>query len=107
MKASPWKGVIRFWKRSKLGPQYIGPFRVTARVGRVAYRLELPAESSQIHNNFHMSQLRKCVADETAVVPLKYIKVDASLNYIERPIAILDWKVKVLRNKEVPWVRVP
>ncbi|CAH1425870.1 unnamed protein product [Lactuca virosa] len=73
LKVSPWKGVIRFRKRGKLGPRCIGPFRVTARVGRVAYRLELPAELSQIHNTLHVSQLRKCVADEAVVVPLEDI----------------------------------
>ncbi|XP_052627225.1 uncharacterized protein LOC128133734, partial [Lactuca sativa] len=106
LKVSPWKGVIRFRKRGKLGPRYIGPFRVIARVGRVAYRLELPAELSQIHDTFHVSQLRKCIADESAVVPLEDIQVDASLNYAERPVAIRDRKIKVLRNKEIPLVLV-
>ena len=55
LKVSPWKGVIRFRNRGKLGPQYIGPFRVIARVGRVAYRLELPVELGQIHDTFHVS----------------------------------------------------
>ena len=73
LKVSPWKGVIRFRKRGNLGPRYIGPFRVTARVGRVAYRLELPAELSQIHDTFHVSRLRKCIADETAVLPMEDI----------------------------------
>ena len=73
LKVSPWKGVIRFRKRGKLGPRYIGPFRVIARVGRVAYRLELPAELGQIHDTFHVSQLRKCIAEESVVVPLKDI----------------------------------
>ena len=77
-----------------------------ARVGKVAYQLELPEELSQIHNNFHISQLQKCVADETTVVPLEDIQVDASLNYIERPITILDRKVRALRNKDVPLVQV-
>ena len=98
--------MIRFRKRGKLGPRYIGLFRVIARVGRVAYRLELPAELGQIHDTFHVSQLRKCIADESAVVPLEDIQVDVSLNYVERPVANMDRKVKVLRNKEVPLVQV-
>ena len=73
LKVSPWKGVIRFRKRGKLGPRFIGPFRVLARVGRVAYRLDLPVELNQIHNTFHVSQLRKCLVDESAVVPLEDI----------------------------------
>ena len=106
LKVSPWKGVIRFSKRGKLGPRYIGQFRVVARVGKVAYRLDLPAELSQIHNTFHVSQLRKCLVDDTAVVPLEDIQVDGSLNYIERPVAILDRKSKDLRNKRVELVKV-
>ena len=105
LKVFPWKGVIRFRKRGRLGPRYIGPFRVIARVGRVAYRLELPAELGQIHDTFHVPQLRKCIADESAVVPLEDIQVAASLNYAERPVAIGDRKIKVLRNKEVPLVQ--
>ena len=56
LKVSPWKGVIRFRKRGKLGPRHIGPYKVIARVGKVAYRLELPDELSLIHNTFHVSQ---------------------------------------------------
>ncbi|KAL4561750.1 hypothetical protein LXL04_033924 [Taraxacum kok-saghyz] len=101
LKVSPWKGVIRFRKRGKLGPRYIGPYRVIARVGRVAYRLELPEELSLIHNTFHVSQLCKYIVDESAVVPLEDIQIDEQLNYVEKPIAILERKAKKLRNKEV------
>ena len=106
LKVAPWKGVIRFRKRSKLGPRFIGPFRVIARVGKVAYRLELAEELQQIHSTFHVSQLRKCLADETAIVPLEDIQVDESLNYVERPIAILERKLNKLRNKDIGIVKM-
>ncbi|KAL4580619.1 hypothetical protein LXL04_016819 [Taraxacum kok-saghyz] len=106
LKVSPWKGVIRFRKRGKLGPRYIGPYRVIAHVGRVAYRLELPEELSLIHNTFHVSQLRKCIVDESPMVPLEDIQTDEQLNYVEKLIAILDRKVKKLRNKEIGTVKV-
>ena len=92
LKVSPWKGVIRFRKRGKLGPRFIGPFKVIARVGMVSYRLELPPELSQIHNTFHVSQLRKCLADESAHVPIDDIQVDERLNYVERLTTILERK---------------
>ncbi|KAJ9545025.1 hypothetical protein OSB04_024732 [Centaurea solstitialis] len=106
LKVSPWKGVIRFRKRGKLGPRFIGPFKVVARVGKVAYRLELPPELSLIHDTFHVSQLRKCLADESAHIPIDDIQVDERLNYVERPIAILERKTKSLRNKEIGLVKV-
>ena len=98
--------MIRFRKRGKLGPRYIGPFWVIVRVGNVAYILDLHEELSQIHNTFHVSQLRKSVLDEDAMVSLDYIQVDERLNYVERPIAILERKVNLLRSKEVPLVKV-
>ncbi|KAM0005912.1 putative chromatin remodeling & transcriptional activation CHROMO-DOMAIN family [Helianthus debilis subsp. tardiflorus] len=106
LKVSPWKGIIRFRKRGKLGPRYIGPFKILARVGKVAYRLELPPILDGIHDTFHVSQLRKCLADETAYVPLDDIEVDEKLNYVERPIAIKDSKVTHLRNKTIKQVLV-
>ncbi|KAI3825912.1 hypothetical protein L1987_07642 [Smallanthus sonchifolius] len=75
-------------------------------VGEVAYRLELPDELSGIHPTFHVSHLRKCLADESAHVPLTDIEVDNSLNYIEEPVAILDRKEKRLRNKIIQLVKV-
>ncbi|KAI3777173.1 hypothetical protein L1987_46969 [Smallanthus sonchifolius] len=106
LKVSPWKGVIRFRKRGKLSPRFIGPFKVIARVGVVAYRLELPEGLSRLHNTFHVSHLRKCLADESTFVPLDDIKLDEKLNYVEEPVAILDRKVKHLRNKEISQVLV-
>lgn len=89
-----------------MGPRYIGPFRVVVRVGKVGYRLDLSVELSQIHSTFHDSQLRKCLVDNSAAVPLEDIQVDDSLNYIERPVAILDRNSKDLRNKLVELVKV-
>ena len=73
LKVSSWKGVIGFRKQGKLGPMYIGPFRLAARVGKVTNRLDLLAELSHIHSTFHVSQLRKCLVDDSAVVPLEDI----------------------------------
>ncbi|XP_071729229.1 uncharacterized protein [Rutidosis leptorrhynchoides] len=101
LKVSPWKGVIRFRKRGKLGPRYIGPFKIVARVGKVAYKLSLSEELSAIHDTFHVSQLRKCLVDENAFIPLPDIIVDDKLRCIEELVRVLDQKVKQLRNKEI------
>ncbi|GJZ60333.1 retrotransposon protein, putative, ty3-gypsy subclass [Tanacetum coccineum] len=79
LKVSPWKGVVRFGKRGKLNPRYVGPFKVLAKVGKVAYRLELPQELSIVHHTFHVSNLKKCYADEPLVMPLEGIHVDDKL----------------------------
>ena len=106
LKLSPWKGVIRFRKRGKLNPRFIGPFKVIARVGKVAYRLELPEELSKIHNTFHVSHSRKCLVDESAFVPLENITVDERLNYVEKPVAIIERRIKQLRKKQIGMVKV-
>ncbi|KAK9057437.1 hypothetical protein SSX86_022272 [Deinandra increscens subsp. villosa] len=106
LKVTPWKGIIRFRKRGKLSPRFIGPFKILAKVGQNAYQLELPEELSGIHNTFHVANLRKCLADEAAYVPLDDIVIDDKLNYVERPIEILDRKTKRLRNKEIEQVKV-
>ncbi|GJY88455.1 putative reverse transcriptase domain-containing protein [Tanacetum coccineum] len=79
LKVSPWKGVVRFGKRGKLNPRYVGPFKVLEKVGSVAYKLELPEELSRVHNTFHVSNLKKCYADEPLAVPLDGLHFDDKL----------------------------
>ncbi|GJX58206.1 putative reverse transcriptase domain-containing protein, partial [Tanacetum coccineum] len=90
LKVSPWKGVIRFGKRRKLNPRYVGPFKVLEKVGSVAYMLELPEELSQVHNKFHVSNLKKCHADEPLAVPLDGLHFDDKLQFVEEPVEIMD-----------------
>nr|GFB58958.1 putative reverse transcriptase domain-containing protein [Tanacetum cinerariifolium] len=79
LKVSPWKGVVRFGKRGKLNPRYVGPFKVLAKVGKVAYKLELPQELSRVHYTFHVSNLKKCYSDEPLVISLEGVHIDDTL----------------------------
>ncbi|KAL6218368.1 hypothetical protein ACLB2K_011582 [Fragaria x ananassa] len=106
LKLSPWKGVVRFGKRGKLSPRYIGPYEIIERVGSLAYRLALPPELSRIHNVFHVSMLRKYIADPSHVLQEQPISLTRDLSYEEEPIQILDRKEQVLRNKTIPLVKV-
>ncbi|GJU62652.1 putative reverse transcriptase domain-containing protein [Tanacetum coccineum] len=90
LKVSPWKGVVRFEKRGKLSPRYIGPFKIIARVGPVAYMLEFPEELKGIHSTFHVSNLKKCLAEGEVVVPLEEIQLDDKLHMIEELVEIFD-----------------
>ncbi|GKC27520.1 putative reverse transcriptase domain-containing protein [Tanacetum coccineum] len=83
LKVAPWKGVIRFGKHRKLNPRYIGPFQIIERIDLVAYRLELPQELSRVHNVFHVCNLKKCLSDNTLVIPLEEIQLDDKLNFVE------------------------
>ncbi|GJX50377.1 putative reverse transcriptase domain-containing protein [Tanacetum coccineum] len=98
LKLSPWRGVIRFGKRGKLSPWYIGPFKIIERVGPVAYKLELPDKLCGIHNNFHVLNLKKCLADESLVIPLEEIQLDDKLHFIKEPVEIMDREVKPLKQ---------
>ncbi|GJR08501.1 hypothetical protein Tco_0791153 [Tanacetum coccineum] len=106
LKVSPWKGVVRFSKRGKLNPRYVGPFKVLEKVGSVAYKLELPKKLSKVHNTFHVSNLKKCYADEPLAVPLDGLHFDDKLQFIEEPVEIMDHEVKQLRRSRVPIVKV-
>nr|GEY01234.1 putative reverse transcriptase domain-containing protein [Tanacetum cinerariifolium] len=101
LKVSHWKGVMRFGKRGKLNPRYIRPFKILARVGTVAYRLELLKQLSRIYSTFHVSKLKKCMVDEPFAIPLDEIQVDDKLNFIEEPVKIMDREVKRLKQSRI------
>ncbi|GKA88287.1 putative reverse transcriptase domain-containing protein [Tanacetum coccineum] len=106
LKVSPRKGVVRFGKRSKLSPRYVGPFEIVERVGPVAYRLRLPQELVGIHDTFHVSNLKKCLADVNLHVPLEEVKIDDKLHFVEEPMKIMDREVKKLKKRRIPIVKV-
>ncbi|GJT37148.1 reverse transcriptase domain-containing protein, partial [Tanacetum coccineum] len=105
LKVSPWKGVVRFGKRGKLNPRYVGPFKVLEKVGEVAYKLELPKELSRVHDTFHVSNLKKCYADEPLAIPLDGLYFDDKLQFIEEPVEIMDREVKWLKQSRIPLVK--
>nr|GEU86488.1 putative reverse transcriptase domain-containing protein [Tanacetum cinerariifolium] len=106
LKVSPWKWVVRFGKRRKLNPRYIGPFQVLSKVGDVAYRLELPQQLSRVHNTFHVSNMKKCLSDESLVIPLEGLHVDNKLYFIEEPVEIMDREIKQLKKSRIPIIKV-
>ncbi|GJZ80135.1 putative reverse transcriptase domain-containing protein, partial [Tanacetum coccineum] len=106
LKVSPRKGVTRFGKRGKLNPRYIGPFKILKRIGPVAYKLELPEELGNVHSTFHVSNLKKCLSDESLVIPMKELQLDDKLNFVEEPIEIMDREVKQLKQSRIPIVKV-
>ncbi|GKF31903.1 hypothetical protein Tco_0101701, partial [Tanacetum coccineum] len=105
LKVSSWKGVVRFRKKEKLAPRFIRPFEIIERIDPVAYSLRLPKELNGVHDTFHVSNLKKCLADPTLHIPLDEIQVDAKLNFVEEPIEILEREFKKLKWSRIAIVK--
>ena len=105
-KVSPLKGVMRFRKKGKINPRYVGPFEIIERIGKVAYKLALSPKLSSVHNVFHVSMLNKYVPNPSYVLTQYTIEVQEDLTYKEKPMKILDRQDKIMRNKIIPLVKV-
>ncbi|GJY89523.1 hypothetical protein Tco_0504719 [Tanacetum coccineum] len=97
---------IHFSKRGKPNPRHIGPFKIIAKVGTVAYRLELPDQLSRVHSTFHVSNRKKCLSDETLGIPLDKIQIDDKLHFVEELAGIMDREVKRLKQSRIHYVKV-
>ncbi|GJU36921.1 hypothetical protein Tco_1185275 [Tanacetum coccineum] len=106
LKVSPWKGVVRFGKKGKLAPRFVGLFEIIDKVGPMAYRLDLSEELNGVHDPFYVSNLKKCLADPTLKVPLDEIQVDAKLNFMEEHVEILEREFKKLKRSRISIVKV-
>ncbi|GKE90119.1 hypothetical protein Tco_1567594 [Tanacetum coccineum] len=100
------KSVVRFGKKERLAPRFFGPFKIIESVGPIAYRLRLPKELNGVHDMFHMSNLKKCLADPTLQVPLDEIQVDAKLNFVKEPVEFLEREFKKLKRSRIAIVKV-
>ncbi|GKE79913.1 hypothetical protein Tco_1549913 [Tanacetum coccineum] len=100
------KSVIRFGKRGKLNPRYIRPFKILKRIGPVAYKLELLKVLSNVQNTFHISNRKKCLSDESLVIPMKEPRLNDKLNFVKEPVEIMDREVKQLKQSRIPIVKV-
>nr|GEV78247.1 putative reverse transcriptase domain-containing protein [Tanacetum cinerariifolium] len=105
LKVSPWKGVVRFGIRGKLNPRYVGPFKVLSKVGDVAYILELLQQLSRVHNMFHVSNLNRCLSDESLVIPLDELHINDKLHFVEEPMEIMDCEIKQLKRSHIPIIK--
>ncbi|GJR04097.1 putative reverse transcriptase domain-containing protein [Tanacetum coccineum] len=106
LKVSLWKGMVRFGKKGKLAPRYVGPFEIVEYVRPVAYRMKLPQDLSCIHDTFHVSNLKKCLAKSDIQVPLEEIEIDENLCFVKEPIEIVARDVKKLKRRRIPLVKV-
>ncbi|KAL0556362.1 hypothetical protein IC582_004875 [Cucumis melo] len=106
LKVTPMKGVLRFVKKGKLSLRFVGPFEILERIGPVAYRLALSPSFSAVHDVFHVSMLRRYVADPTHVVDFEPLQISENLSYKEQPVEVLAREVKKLRSREISLVKV-
>jgi hypothetical protein len=106
LKVSPLRGIRRFKVKRKLSPRFIGPFLILKRVGEVAYQLELPDHLADVHDVFHVSQLKKCLRVPEEQLPMEDLSVQDDLTYAEYPIKILDTLTRVTRNKVIKMCKV-
>ena len=106
LRVSPSKGIIRFGKRGKLNPRYVGPYEIIERIGLLAYRLNLPPELARVHNVFHISMLRRYFKDASHILESVPLEIREDMTYIEQPVEILSRRDQVLRTKTIPLVKV-
>ncbi|KAA3461584.1 DNA/RNA polymerase superfamily protein [Gossypium australe] len=106
LKVSPWKKVLRFGRKGKLSPRFIGPYKITERIGLVAYRLALPSKLEKIHDVFHVSMLHRYRPDPSHVIVPTEVEIQPDMTYGEEPVKILAQEVKQLRNKSIALVKV-
>ncbi|KAK6160882.1 hypothetical protein DH2020_004263 [Rehmannia glutinosa] len=106
IKVAPMKGVMRFGKKGKLNPRYIGPFEILERIGSLAYRIALPPALSGVHNVFHVSMLKMYIPDQSHILSYKSLNIRDNLTYEETPVRIVDKIEKELRRKKVVLVKV-
>ena len=106
LEVSSWRKILRFGKKGKLSPRFIGPYEVLKRIGLVAYQLALPPELAKLQDVFHVSMLRRYCSEESHILPVQEIQVQEDFTYDEEPMANLAREVKQLQNKQVPLVKV-
>jgi hypothetical protein len=106
LKVSPMRGTRRFKVKGKLAPRYLGPFKIIDRKGEVTYQLELPPQLSDVHDVFHMSQLKKCLRVPEEQLPMEELDLGGDLTYSKRPIKILDIAERVTRSKVIKMCKV-
>jgi hypothetical protein len=106
LKVSPMRGTCRFKVKGKLAPRYVGPFKRVGHKGEVAYQLELPPQLSDVHDVFHVLQLKKCLRVAEEQLPMEELHLGGDLTYSERPIKILDIAERVTHSKVIKMCKV-